>query len=77
MTLSGASTPGQSRPGNNGNEGVLHISRTLIFLLLCRDAVDVFFSLRRLGKHQAVECTILLTDSLFNRTSDEFVVAQE
>ena len=25
MTLSGANTPGQSRPGNNGNEGTLHI----------------------------------------------------
>ena len=24
-TLSGATTPGQSRPGNNGNGGVLHI----------------------------------------------------
>ena len=27
-TLSGATTPGQSRPGSDGNEGVLHISQS-------------------------------------------------
>ena len=27
-TLSGATTPGQSRPGNNGNEEVLHIPQS-------------------------------------------------
>ena len=26
MTLSGSTTLGQSDPGNNGNEGVLHIA---------------------------------------------------
>ena len=26
-TLSGATNPGQSEPGSNGNEGVLHISQ--------------------------------------------------
>ena len=26
MTLSGATTPGQSGPGSDGNEGVLHIA---------------------------------------------------
>ena len=26
-TLSGATTPGQSGPGSNGNEGVLHIPK--------------------------------------------------
>ena len=26
-TLSGATTPGQSKPGKNGNEGVLHIPK--------------------------------------------------
>ena len=27
-TLSGATTPGQSEPGSNGNEGVLHIPQS-------------------------------------------------
>ena len=83
-SLSGATTPGQSEPGNDGNKGVVCIpqsssiigasqsyclvspnppswslaiglfsviSRTLIgrFLLLCREAVGVFYSPGRLG----------------------------
>ena len=58
-TLSGATTPSQSGPGSDGNEGVLHIpqslnirlfsviSRTLVgegVLPLCRGAVHVFYS---------------------------------
>ena len=29
-TLSGATTPGQSGPGSNGNEGVLHIPQSAL-----------------------------------------------
>ena len=62
MTLSSTTTPGQSRPGNDGNKGVLPfsqssirlfsvISRTLVgeILSLCRDAVGVFCSSSWLG----------------------------
>ena len=71
-TLSKATTPGQSRPGSNGNEGVLRIPTTASLfepphqsvqrriedtrwrrvrvLLLCRDAVGVFYSPSRLGR---------------------------
>ena len=28
-TLTGSTTPGQSRPDNNGNKGILHIPQTL------------------------------------------------
>ena len=58
-TLSGATTPGQSGPGSDGNEGVLCIpqrlfsvlSRTLIggVLPLCRDAIGVIYSPNWLG----------------------------
>ena len=64
-TLSGATTPGQSRPGSDGNEGVLWIpqsssinviSRMLVggVLHLCRGAVGVFYSPSRLGKYVCV-----------------------
>ena len=66
-TLSGATTPGQSGPGSDGNKGVLHIPQSssitgtspsdclvvvswkLIvggerILLLCREAIGVFYS---------------------------------
>ena len=70
--LSGATTPGQSGPGSDGNEGVLRIpqrssiagtspSDCLVsylghssvggVLLLCREAVGVFYSPSRLGKY--------------------------
>ena len=63
MTLSGATTSGQSGPGSNGNEGVLcipqnssisdislsdclvsHRGHSFRVLLLCSDAVSVFYS---------------------------------
>ena len=56
MTLSCATTPGQSGPGNNGNEGVLHIPQIPKPGALpsdclmsyprhsCRDEVSVFYS---------------------------------
>ena len=66
MTLSGATTLGQSRPGSNGNEGILHIPQSsragtspsdclmsypghlgVEVLLLCKDAVGVFYSFTR------------------------------
>ena len=61
--ISGATTPGQSGPGNDGKKGVLRIpqssscrlfsviSRTLVggVLPLCRGAVSVFYSLSWLG----------------------------
>ena len=57
-TLSGATTPGQSEPGNNGNKGVLSIPGTSpsdclvlypgrswrVVLCFCRDTVGVFYS---------------------------------
>ena len=64
-TLLGATIPGQKGAGSNGNEGVLHIPQiskaevlpsddlTLFdvwgVLLLCRDAVSVFYSSSRTG----------------------------
>ena len=62
MTLSGATTLGQSGPGSDANEGVLLtirlfsvIYRTLIagrgvFSPLCRKAVGVFYSPSQMGK---------------------------
>ena len=57
LTLSGATTPGQSGPGSDGNKKLQHywsltirlfsvISRTLVggVLPLCRDSVGVFYS---------------------------------
>ena len=67
-TQSGATTPGQSGPGINGNEGVLHIPQSsnitetsLSDCLvggggsypLCRDAVGVFYSPGQLGNTQS------------------------
>ena len=67
-TLSGATTPGQSGPGTNGNEGVPfnhQSSKTGVTssdylvsypghsgggLLLCRDAVSVFYSPPQQGR---------------------------
>ena len=72
--LLGATTPGQSEHGSNGNEGVLHTPQSpsitgtsLSYCLmpypgdsfmegvlpLCRDAVSVFYSPRRLGNTQS------------------------
>ena len=56
-TLTGATTPGQSAPGSNGNEGVLRILRNVairflrviswtLILPLCRDAASLFNSLQ-------------------------------
>ena len=69
-TLSDATTPSQSRPGSDSNEGVLRIPQdsSIIgtspldclvsypkhslsdILLLCRDAVGIFYTSSRLGK---------------------------
>ena len=65
-TLSGATTPGQSVPGSNGNEGMfcIHQSSSITetspskytvhslekILLLCKDALSVFYSPSWLGK---------------------------
>ena len=38
-TLSGATTPGQSRPGSNGNERVLHIPQSFRIRALPSDAL--------------------------------------
>ena len=57
-TLSVATTMSQSGPGNDGNEGVLHIPQSssitirlfsVISLPLCRGAVGVFYTPSRLG----------------------------
>ena len=68
-TLSGDTTPGQSEPGSNGDDGVFHIpqklqtkwfniiSRKLVWgkvLLLCRDAVGVFYNPNQLGSNVKV-----------------------
>ena len=65
-TLEGSTTPGQSGPGNDGNEAIFHIpqssirmfsviSRTLVglggVLPHSRDEGGVFCSLNRLGPH--------------------------
>ena len=65
-THSGATTPGKSIPGSDGNEGILHIPQssstirlfsvisrilTEVVSLLCRDVVDVFKSLHWLGQY--------------------------
>ena len=54
--LSGATTPGQSGPGSNGNEGVLRIPKAPALLgphhegvlPLCRCVLSVFYSPNRL-----------------------------
>ena len=80
--LSSAMTPGQSGPGNNGNEEVLHIpqssragaspSNCLVsyagyfgvgVLLLCRDAVSVFYS-------PANQAVIFLNKWYYDKASD-------
>ena len=67
-TLTGATTPGWSRPGSNGNEEVFQhywnltirlfcvISETLVggFLLLCRETISVFNSPGRSNKQSLV-----------------------
>ena len=43
MTLSGATTPGQSRPGSNGNEDIVHISQSSsITVALLSDSLILF-----------------------------------
>ena len=37
--LSGATSPGQSRPGSNGNEGILHIPQSFIIGAVPSDAL--------------------------------------
>ena len=79
-------TPGQSGPGSDSNEGLLHMPQsssitgasTTLFsvnsghslgagvLLLCREAVGVFYSLSRLGK-------IYLFASLLNRNLGKII----
>ena len=49
-TLTGTTIPGQSEPESNSNQGVLHILQSFRtgevegVLLLCRDAVSIFYS---------------------------------
>ena len=61
-TLSGATNPGQSRPGSNGNEGVLCIPQSssttgalpsdclVSYPRHCRDAIGVFYSPSQQGQ---------------------------
>ena len=81
-TLSGATTPGQNGPWSDGNEGVLCIpqsssitiklfsiiSRTLIreALLLCSEAVGVFYSPSFTGKFENRElCSLFVHIYIF------------
>ena len=67
-TLSGYSTPGQSGPGSNRNEGVTHIPQSSItgalpsdcwtlasgwVFALSRNAVGVFYSSNQLGHYDS------------------------
>ena len=81
-TISGATTPCQSGPGSNVNDGVYYIPQSssiteawpsdclVSFVegvqLLCGDAVGVFYSPRWLG--QQLQITILNTDNLYKIT---------
>ena len=68
MTLSGASTPGQSGPGSDGNEGVLCISQSSSITGTSPSDCLVSYPLWRVGSYPSTEMLVVYSTAPANCT---------